>query len=1299
MSAFRDRQIVIELVVRSGHPALLVGLDAWLQLGLISDAFVRHLAQEELSCVLPEVVPMVTATKPSVLPNPAIADESEAPLAIPSSPRRRSQPNLLSQTLQAFMAEISVVWLLFLGVFLVVVSSGVLAATQWQNFSILGQYGILLNYTLAFAIASLWTRPRLPLQLTHRMLTIATLLLIPVNFWMMDVRLWQQASGIGLAAIAALLLTGTTVLLLRQSEAKSLIAIVVLLSWLHWGWQQPGIPLIATYIGVLGATTVLLWQDQRRHRQQVASDPPTLEVTPLPLSPIAIALAATLLIGRALFAAQVPIQQLGLAVAGCGWVLCWLARRDRTRMNWNRGGTVLLVLGWLVTVAETHPWQAFAVTGLGLHLVNDALWRTGRSPYLVVGFLLGWQSAWLGWRLFPTDWQSQIVPWATRITGPEAMPLALMGLGFFPYVMVMAGLTVRWHRRDRPQFAQVGEWLALALGTGLIAISLGNPLVRSLTLTLASLTLTTVAWNRRPTPTSWVYLTHGTLLASLLAWMAYCFPLAAPQQWVIILLGLLALEWTYSGVNQQRWEPQGKSAWHFGMVLAGLSYALLWREPWKLTQTWQLSWLLTPILLTGLSYRDRFPPARLAAGLSALTLLLAQPLFFNASNLRLASLGLATLLMVLNARTLQKLPIVILTVAFGVSFWSFTLWELWQPRLTFSWGLMLMALTVLILWSLRGIVQTRRSQLARLYRIAFDSWAIAGLLLTFLFLSFSQVVSFIGFSTTTWQELAAGGILVFATAFRTWQAPSNAGWFAIAWSLELLTVSSWLLTDRPLTDLAIANLILGFLAQLAGNHWVGWRPEAGGRRQEAEDTLPTALRLTPHYPLSWHLIPVVYGLLALGLAHATFTATTGLYTLAIAVLGSQIGRRSRLLAPITYLSLGGISVGAFELLSYQLSQAKGGQAGDGITLMAGLAIALVGCYFGLRQRLVAYFRLAILEFEQFIQVHWVLGTGMLGWAVITDMSRTGQFWWTAIILLYALYALVISRQVGTDQSSSSLAMTHAWTYAGIWQLFAAIASGLWLLLPTSTLVDWAGAIAAIVAGLVYQAPWQRWGWHREPWQQSASLLPGVVILLTGWGANLQSLLVTAAFYAGLASIAQTIRYSYIAILLADWALIRVLVLFNLTQPLWYAAIAGVSILYLAQVEPTLQIQERYEQRHWVRSLATALICLTGFYQAAAGITGLSPFVAGFVAIAIEFGFILLGLVQRVRAFLYVGTLTFILQIFWQLWRFIRDYSLLLWLVGIVVGLILIWVAATFEARRTQANALLQQWVTELEDWQ
>jgi hypothetical protein len=88
-----------------------------------------------------------------------------------------------------------------------------------------------------------------------------------------------------------------------------------------------------------------------------------------------------------------------------------------------------------------------------------------------------------------------------------------------------------------------------------------------------------------------------------------------------------------------------------------------------------------------------------------------------------------------------------------------------------------------------------------------------------------------------------------------------------------------------------------------------------------------------------------------------------------------------------------------------------------------------------------------------------------------------------------------------------------------------------------------------------------------------------------------------------------------------------------------------------------------------------------------------------LTVALSIGLILLGIVLRVRAFLYVGTATFIIRVLRLLWLFISTYSVLLWAVGIVLGLIFIWIAATFEARRTQVNTLVQTWTAELSAWE
>lgn len=124
MSFQPDRSLRLELILSSSQPALLEGLDIWLRLGLLSEAQVRELCQKYLTCPLPQ--PLVTARMPA----PISAFPSKQAVGTATEAQSSSK---LKQILQSLMAELSVRWLLFLGVFMVVVSSGVLAATQWKN--------------------------------------------------------------------------------------------------------------------------------------------------------------------------------------------------------------------------------------------------------------------------------------------------------------------------------------------------------------------------------------------------------------------------------------------------------------------------------------------------------------------------------------------------------------------------------------------------------------------------------------------------------------------------------------------------------------------------------------------------------------------------------------------------------------------------------------------------------------------------------------------------------------------------------------------------------------------------------------------------------------------------------------------------------------------------------------------------------------------------------------------------------------------------------------------------------------
>ncbi|MFN5502951.1 MAG: hypothetical protein ACK5AW_12815, partial [Pseudanabaena sp.] len=397
-------------IVAFQNDQILQGLDLLLELGLITQKSVKLIAETRFVCEIKTKVaePMISRLTSNNFEDsettlqPANISGSRLPrsrvVEIPAKAKAPQEPSKVAQTVRSLLSEFSTMWLLFLGVFLVVVSSGLLAASQWDNFSPQIQYLLLLAYTLGFFGVGFWTSKNERLRMTTRALQLVTLLLVPANFWAMDgLGLLKNPAGIGLSAIAGCILSAIAVFLLetsfvfretqilsedlstnkprkrtkRQLSQISILAILFL-GWLHLGWfLSPYYPLIAVYLGIIAiATSTFL------NRRQSLN---TADSSTFPLALITGAYSTVLLISRALLFGNVSVFKLGLAFGVCGWVLVQITNKAEKLRSPSEAssltttnpsaikfqsnlGQILLGLGWLVSVWDKYPWQTFTIS-------------------------------------------------------------------------------------------------------------------------------------------------------------------------------------------------------------------------------------------------------------------------------------------------------------------------------------------------------------------------------------------------------------------------------------------------------------------------------------------------------------------------------------------------------------------------------------------------------------------------------------------------------------------------------------------------------------------------------------------------------------------------------------------------------------------------------------------------------------------------------------------------------------------------------------------------------------------------
>lgn len=1334
-------KIRLDLTSERVQESLLDGLDIWVRLGLLSETQIRELA--------------TTLTEPVRLPEPetglgtelgqagateAVGKRGLEMSAVKQTARRSTapitdfvnsagnsnvqdnlpapasrEPSLLSQAVRSLLDEISVIWLLFLGVFLVIVSSGVLAASQWQSFSPVGQYVILLTYTLAFWGASVWAQRQARLQTTASMLALTTLLLIPVNFWMMDaLGVLDSPIGVGVGGLAAIALSVLPFKLLthRSNTFRSNTLNLVALSWLHWGWGgwPLGWPLVATYIGTVGTAINLTYQDRqsaRRERGTTAAaesaTPPTASAeielkseTPQIMSfdSLVVALSVLILLTRSAWIAQVPPHQLGLAAGICGWLLVWLTRQKTSQPVWSRVGLGLLLIGWAVSVGHEPPWQAIGVSGLALWLIWDRLRIHWLRDHLLMLLGVSFQAYWLLWFTLPPESRASFLTGLSNQFAPRLMTGSeWASLGLFPFVIGL--LLFAWQLRQRwaqRALAHQTEIVALGLGVMLSLLSLGNSFSAGVNLSLSTVTLAGVLRYRAqvlgPPSRALIALTHGVGLLALTAWIYHIAPDLSLVRWAYVGLGIAIAEFfVHLILRSNRWQL---STWHAGLIVAAIDYGLLLLT-WRDQPQWV--WLTVPIALTLVANHRRALHPQAAVGATMAALVMQTPWLIDWEG-AIASFAIGTLCMGLNSRIWRNDLATLFTVASAIG-WATSSFGYRLPGGQGQW-LIFWAAAAAVLGLLPRLLNRREGELARLYSRATQTWGIVlmvGLLLTLTLLTLTLLIltptaggfhlgveSVSGsFKPYLSYGFAAALLLVITLGEAIYHRPAEWRFWSLAWATELVIATGLLQQGIAPEGIARSTLGLGLIAQILADLWV--------------------LKQQRPYRVSWHGIPIAYGLLGWLLGHIEFQADTGLYTLTAAVIFIGVGRRQPTLHPLSYLGLATLSLGAYELLIYRLLQASGGQAGDGITLLAGLALGIALVERLLGPWLLRYLQTSPTGLRLFAQGHWAAGSLLALGAGLDGLSQpNGIAIWTGVSLLLAGYALLIGNHRWTPQT---VAFNHTtWTALGLLEAVLAVAYDRFAWFADQLgLLTWGGVIACAIGFALYRAPWTQWGWPMRPWRLMGVWLPILTLSITLEQVSIQGLLIVGAFYAWMGKQFEQIRLSYLSVLLLDWAVLRYLNGQGWLTILWCNLILGLSVLYAAEVDPYFRpasnTVSKKQQRHWLRTLVSGLVGLTALYQAEIS----DPILAfAGLTLLLGLGFIFAGLILKVRAFLYGGTVTFILQIMRVLWLFISTNSLMLWAIGIVLGLAFIWIAATFESRRSQVINLLGSWASALATW-
>ena len=1304
-----DRLLSIEVYVKADRPELLNGLDRWLQLGLISHSQVIEICRQNLSCALPESI-TVSNTSNRV----ATEDDRQSQELVEAA----SQPSIISSIWQGFLDELSIRWLLFLGIFLVVISSGVLAAIQWENFPVLGQYLILLIYTLGFWGIGFWSNRQDNLKFTSQTLSTIAILLIPVNCWAIDRFSLGNSIWEWITLLVSLVILTTIVYqqskINLKNKNKVFASLFLLLSYIHLVWQFIPSLLIPLYGGIIAISLIHYFLLLPKHKY-------------LAFNLLFLISAWLLILVRGFISQNFIILECALAMAIFGWILAsiYLTQERRSQhMSADKQSDleqlsnaffsrflqtisiIIFVATWLISLfggileSPLFFWQTVGISALAIHLFSQRLLLYWRKRDITAIFIIGLQTIFAAKELIPDSFSNLALNLAVNISKTEYLPESVFGVTLFPYVILFVFIASWLYRRQKLELARYTEFLTLTLSIGLTCLSLSNPTWRSLNLLFSTITLGYVAWIRQPVRIILFQLTHLLALVTIVNGINLVVPNLSQPVWGSILIGLMAGEWLI--YSRHDWNKHRRlkffidSCWYFGLLLAVTSYICFasyiadnYFARRSVAYIWGLIWFITPVSLTWIAkYTRSINKRRAATILSCMGLIIAQVLVVEQPVIRTIGLSIAVGLMYVNAFQIRRTWITVIHLGFGLSL----LTSLLNSFVNNANWLIVGALFVLCLYQFRlylketiespkfsyisqrtafGVLgvgmETKNYKLIGKYIKAADYWAIALSIVCIAVLSliYANIIDFNSYPQYIFSAISIFGAIIW----RYNTLPTNLVSYSLVWLIELFAVETAAFLGGKNFSFAITNILLGLCA---------W----GIVRQISKNS--------PWTKLNTIYVPLIYAALGILWRLSFFNAYTGFITLGTAFILTNTSPEDCQVNRITnYLGFMGISFGVYEIVIYKMYQSSGDSLADILTILALVAAAIAFCY-----RLSAWwyrqhqhktiFNLSISRVVLVAHIHWAISSIFKIIAAGIAIETTPRLTPLSIATSFCLGAYAVVQ--GKDREYTSNSVNDWWVYVGLVEIVATLVYSRLIINKLSFFDPWRVVFTCAIALLIYQIPWHSMGWRVTPWQRAAIVTPALMALVTAEDISYFSLFVTAAFYLRIAYHQKNLRWSYISIGLIDWGIIKLVWQFN-TQLIWLAGIISLSILYIAQFDPYFISQ--YKQRHFLRLAGCSLVCIVAiFYQ--------DP---GIIPGVVSFSLILVGLGLKIRALLFSGTITLILTVVYQLAILVVAYAFLKWVVALLAGISLIVIAAGFEKNRDRLQNRLNKYNKKLQDWQ